>query len=89
MEMVFIHGPAASGKLTTARALAERTGFALFHNHLVVDALLALAAESAERPQLPSGLTIDTTRSDPARTASRILEELHLTPVPEHSPFPS
>ncbi|HEY8598124.1 MAG TPA: hypothetical protein VIL85_06815 [Thermomicrobiales bacterium] len=42
MHMIFLHGPAAAGKLTTARALAGRTGFAVFHNHLVVDALLAL-----------------------------------------------
>ncbi|MET0974272.1 MAG: hypothetical protein ABWX82_01220 [Leifsonia sp.] len=40
MDLVFIHGPAAAGKLTTARALADATGFAVFHNHLVVDALL-------------------------------------------------
>ena len=39
MELIFIHGPAAVGKLTVARALAELTGFALFHNHLTVDAL--------------------------------------------------
>lgn len=42
MEMVFLHGPPASGKLTTARALSAVTGFAVFHNHLVVDALLAV-----------------------------------------------
>jgi hypothetical protein len=44
MDLVFLYGPAAAGKLTTARALADRTGFALFHNHLVVDALLAVFA---------------------------------------------
>jgi hypothetical protein len=42
MRLIFIHGPAASGKLTVARALSERTGLPLFHNHLVVDALLAV-----------------------------------------------
>ena len=42
MQLVFVHGPAAAGKLTIARALAERTGFALFHNHLVVDAVAAV-----------------------------------------------
>jgi hypothetical protein len=40
MRLVFMHGPAAAGKLTTARALAELTGYAVFHNHLVVDTLL-------------------------------------------------
>ena len=42
MQMLFLYGPAAAGKLTVARAVAERTGFALFHNHLIVDALLAV-----------------------------------------------
>lgn len=42
MRLVFIYGQVASGKLTIARRLAEQTGFALFHNHLVVDAVSAL-----------------------------------------------
>jgi len=42
MDLVFIHGPAAVGKLTVARALAARTGLPLFHNHLVVDAAHAV-----------------------------------------------
>lgn len=42
MQLVFIYGQPASGKLTVARALAGRTGFALFHNHLVVDAVHAV-----------------------------------------------
>lgn len=39
MQLVFLHGPAASGKLTTALALGDLIGFPVFHNHLVVDAL--------------------------------------------------
>lgn len=42
MRLIFIHGPAASGKLTIAKELAAQTGLPLFHNHLVVDALLAV-----------------------------------------------
>jgi len=42
MRLVFIYGPAASGKLTIARELAKRTGMALFHNHLIVDAVGAV-----------------------------------------------
>lgn len=42
MLLVFIHGPAASGKLTVAEALRDQTGLRLFHNHLVVDTLLAV-----------------------------------------------
>lgn len=40
--VVFIHGPPACGKLTIAREVCALTGFALFHNHLVVDLLLSL-----------------------------------------------
>ena len=40
MKLIFIWGGAASGKLTVARELALLTGLPLFHNHLVVDALL-------------------------------------------------
>lgn len=42
MNLIFIHGPAAAGKLTIGRELAALTGLRLFHNHLVVDALLAV-----------------------------------------------
>jgi hypothetical protein len=42
MRLIFIYGQAASGKLTVARQLAEMTGLALFHNHLVVDAVGAV-----------------------------------------------
>ena len=39
MDLIFLHGPAAAGKLTTARALGERLGYPVFHNHLTVDLL--------------------------------------------------
>lgn len=42
MRLIFLYGQVASGKLTIARALADRTGHALFHNHLVVDAVGAV-----------------------------------------------
>src|SRR5579884_585037 len=42
MDLVFLHGGAASGKLTTARALEELLGYPVFHNHLVVDLLLPI-----------------------------------------------
>lgn len=49
MRLVFIHGPVASGKLTVARELAAVTGFALFHNHLIVDAVGAVFPFGDER----------------------------------------
>lgn len=42
MQVVFLHGPAASGKHTIGTRVAEALGIALFHNHLAVDAALAL-----------------------------------------------
>ncbi|MBN9539607.1 MAG: shikimate kinase, partial [Alphaproteobacteria bacterium] len=42
MKLVFFYGPVASGKLTIARLVAERTGLPLFHNHLIVDAVAAV-----------------------------------------------
>jgi hypothetical protein len=40
MKLIFIYGLPATGKLTVAKELAAITGFRLFHNHLVIDALL-------------------------------------------------
>ena len=37
MNLIFIHGAPAAGKLSVARELAKLTGFRLFHNHLTVD----------------------------------------------------
>ena len=42
MKLVFVYGPPAAGKLTVAREVARLTGYKLFHNHLVVDALGAV-----------------------------------------------
>jgi chloramphenicol 3-O-phosphotransferase len=48
MDLIFLHGPAAAGKLTVARELAHMTGLRLFHNHLTVDALTAVFAFGTE-----------------------------------------
>lgn len=37
MDLVYLYGPPAVGKLTVAKELAARTGFRLFHNHLAID----------------------------------------------------
>ncbi len=42
MRFVVLYGRPAVGKLTVARELAQLSGWRLFHNHLVVDALLAV-----------------------------------------------
>ena len=42
MHLLFIYGPPACGKLTVGKEVAQQGGYALFHNHLIVDALLAV-----------------------------------------------
>jgi chloramphenicol 3-O-phosphotransferase len=42
MHLVFLHGRAAAGKLTTARCLSDLVGYPVFHNHLVVDLLTTM-----------------------------------------------
>jgi hypothetical protein len=42
MKLVFLYGLPGAGKLTIGRELAGITGMALFHNHLVVDAVGAV-----------------------------------------------
>jgi chloramphenicol 3-O-phosphotransferase len=42
MQLIFLHGAPAVGKLTVARELAALTDFHLFHNHLTVDLVTSL-----------------------------------------------
>ena len=49
MQLIFIHGPAACGKLTVASELAALSGLRLFHNHLTVD-LVAAAFDFGSKP---------------------------------------
>jgi deoxyadenosine/deoxycytidine kinase len=37
MILIIIYGPVAVGKLTVANELSKKTGFAVLHNHLVID----------------------------------------------------
>jgi shikimate kinase len=37
VKLLFLYGPPAVGKLTVAKILAERTGYRLLHNHLLVN----------------------------------------------------
>lgn len=49
MQLVFIFGPTASGKLTVAREVSRLTGFKLFPDHLAVD-LVNSVFDSGMRP---------------------------------------
>jgi deoxyadenosine/deoxycytidine kinase len=42
MNIIFIYGPVASGKLTIARSLSDEIELPLFHNHLTVDLVSSL-----------------------------------------------
>ncbi len=39
MKLIVFYGPPAVGKYTIAQAVAEKTGYKLFHNHLSIDLL--------------------------------------------------
>ncbi len=51
MQVCFIFGPTASGKLTVAREVANLTGFKLFPDHLAVD-LVNAVFDSNMRPYI-------------------------------------
>ena len=85
MHMIFIYGAPASGKLTVAKEVAARTGYALFHNHLVVDALLAVFRfGSPEFVRLREQFWIDTIEA-----AADINHSLVFTFCPELSVDPT
>jgi len=42
MDVLFIYGPAASGKYSIGQTVSEQLELPLFHNHLVVDAVKVL-----------------------------------------------
>lgn len=42
MDLLFLHGRAATGKLTTARELESLVGYPVFHNHVLVDMLTSM-----------------------------------------------
>jgi RNase adaptor protein for sRNA GlmZ degradation len=39
MNLIFIYGPPAAGKLTAATEIAALTGYKVFHNHLSIDCI--------------------------------------------------
>jgi len=62
--IVFIYGIPASGKLTVARELSKKTGFTLFHNHLILDIIFNLYGwESIEGQKIRETMYFDLTKS--------------------------
>ncbi|HEY7010678.1 MAG TPA: hypothetical protein VH395_17135 [Jatrophihabitantaceae bacterium] len=73
MQLLFLHGAAASGKLTTARALERLVGFPVFHNHLTVDLLSTVFPFGSEpfvrlREQVWTAVFADAARIDRSLT---------------------
>jgi cytidylate kinase len=84
LELIFIYCPAAAGKLTVARVLAERTGLAVFHNHLIVDAVAAVFPFGSEEfVRLREQFWFDTFRA-----AARAGTSLIFTFAPEPTVAP-
>lgn len=55
MNLIFIFGPPAVGKMTVGQELALQTGYKLFHNHMTIEALLKIFPfESNEFQELNS-----------------------------------
>jgi hypothetical protein len=44
MRLIVVFGPPAVGKMTVGRAIAERTGLRLFHNHMTIEPVLSIFA---------------------------------------------
>lgn len=65
--LVYIYGPPASGKLTVAERLRNLTGYALFHNHLTVNALVPVFPFGSE----PFASVLHRLRLDVFETAAR------------------
>ncbi len=85
MQLVFIYGPPASGKLTVARRLGELTDFPVLHNHLVVDLLLAVFDfGSSPFVQMREAVWLNVME----RAAQEQLPGLITTFTPEHSVRP-
>jgi hypothetical protein len=68
MDLIFLHGPAASGKLTTARVLGRNLDYPVFHNHLVVDLLTTVFPFGSEpfvrlREQMWTSVFADAARA--------------------------
>jgi len=42
VRLIVVFGPPAVGKMTVGRAIAERTGLRLFHNHLTIEPVLSI-----------------------------------------------
>lgn len=67
MNLIFIYGPPAVGKLTVSRELAALTGYKVFHNHLSIDAISPIFDFGTE----PFGRLLELIRVETIAEAAR------------------
>lgn len=80
MDLVYLYGPPAVGKLTVAREIAARTGHRLFHNHLSIDCVLPVFEFGSD----PFWRQVHAIREGIMAEAAREGRDLVFTTVYEH-----
>ena len=80
MDLVYIYGPPAVGKLTVAKEIVTRTGFKLFHNHLTIDCVLPVFEFGTD----PFWRLVHSIREDIMSEAARENVDLVFTTVYNH-----
>lgn len=80
MDLVYLYGPPAVGKLTIATEIAARTGYRLFHNHLSIDCVLPVFEFGTD----PFWRQVHAIREGMMAEAAREGRDLVFTTVYEH-----
>jgi chloramphenicol 3-O-phosphotransferase len=80
MDLVYLYGPPAAGKLTVATEIAARTGYRLFHNHLSIDCVLPVFEFGSD----PFWRQVHAIREGIMAEAARAGRNLVFTTVYEH-----
>jgi hypothetical protein len=80
MDLVYLYGPPAVGKLTVATEIAARTGYRLFHNHLSIDCVLPVFDFGTD----PFWRQVHAIREGVMAEAAREGRDLVFTTVYEH-----
>ena len=80
MDLVYIYGPPAVGKMTVAKEIAARTGYRLFHNHHSIDCVLPVFDFGTE----PFWRLVHSIREEVMAEAARQRVDLVFTTVYNH-----
>lgn len=77
MDLIYLYGPPAVGKLTVAKELAGRIGYRIFHNHLSIDCVLSVFDFGTE----PFWRQVRKIREDMLAEAAQVGRDLICTSV--------